>query len=50
MHPSITDFFIRESPTKMVIHAAERLPQGYYFRIFDAWRSLELQKSLYYSK
>lgn len=38
---------LRESVVKKIKQAADTLPEGYYLKIYDAWRPLELQKELY---
>jgi len=38
---------VREAVYEMLCKAHANLPQGYRFRILDAWRPFELQKELY---
>lgn len=39
--------FVRKEVYEMLLQAAERLPEGYRFRIWDTWRPFALQKELY---
>lgn len=39
--------FVREEVYKMLNEAANKLPAGYKFKIFDAWRPFALQQELY---
>lgn len=38
---------MRREVAEMLYHAAKRLPAGYRFRIWDAWRPFALQQELY---
>ncbi|MCM1440865.1 MAG: M15 family metallopeptidase [Roseburia sp.] len=38
---------VRETVYDMLLKAAKRLPSGYRFRIYDAWRSYKLQQEIY---
>ena len=38
---------VRKEVYEMLLQAAERLPEGYRFRIWDTWRPFALQKELY---
>ncbi|MBQ8146859.1 MAG: M15 family metallopeptidase [Clostridia bacterium] len=42
-----TEALVRKSVADRLLLACELLPQGYTFKIFDAWRPYEVQKSLY---
>lgn len=44
---SITVALARKSVVDKLLLALDLLPQGYTFKIFDAWRPYEVQKSLY---
>lgn len=44
---STEDVYVREMVMNLLLLAQTRLPQGYKFLIFDAWRSLETQMSLF---
>lgn len=44
---AITRAFARKTVADMLLRAAELLPVGYSFKVFDAWRPYEVQKSLY---
>lgn len=39
--------YVREEVYQMLIDAANRLPTGYQFKIYDAWRPFALQQELY---
>lgn len=39
--------YVREEVYQMLIDAANRLPAGYQFKIYDAWRPFALQQELY---
>ncbi|MBR1853923.1 MAG: M15 family metallopeptidase [Lachnospiraceae bacterium] len=39
--------YVRKEVYEMLLQAAERLPNGYRFRIWDTWRPFALQKELY---
>lgn len=41
------DCYMRESVYRLLLNALDRLPVGYGFKIFDAWRPYEVQKFLY---
>lgn len=44
---AITSCFMRESVCNMLNEASSLLPEGYRFKIFDAWRPFQVQKYLY---
>lgn len=44
---SIDRAFVRETVAEKLICAAALLPEGYTFKIFDAWRPFEVQEALY---
>ena len=44
---AITVALARKSVVDKLLLALDLLPQGYTFKIFDAWRPYEVQKSLY---
>ncbi|MBE5397647.1 M15 family metallopeptidase [Brevibacillus borstelensis] len=39
--------YLRKSAALRLVQAAERLPDGYRFVVFDGWRSYQVQSSLY---
>ena len=39
--------YVRETVSKMLLTAAQSLPAGYKFKIYDAWRPAEVQKALF---
>lgn len=45
---SVNRAFLRESAAKRLVKARSLLPNGYTFKIFDAWRPYEVQYKLYY--
>ncbi|MFD1609259.1 M15 family metallopeptidase [Oceanobacillus luteolus] len=44
---SIQECYLRESAADRLLQAAENLPEGFFFHIFDAWRPYEVQSALY---
>lgn len=44
---SLITIFIRQGVAERLIRAEEMLPKGYHLVVFDGWRPLEVQKSLY---
>jgi D-alanyl-D-alanine dipeptidase len=44
---SLITIFIRQGVAERLIRAEEMLPRGYHLVVFDGWRPLEVQKSLY---
>jgi len=52
MRNAVKQCFLREEVYDKLQEAAKLLPQGYKFRILDAWRPFDLQRELYerYSK
>ena len=47
MKHGIKECFVREEVLPMLIKAQQNLPKGYTLRIWDAWRSFDLQQELY---
>ena len=47
MKSAVTECFLRYEVYELLKKAAANLPEGYRFRIWDAWRPLSLQKELY---
>ncbi|MBU1558026.1 M15 family metallopeptidase [Patescibacteria group bacterium] len=47
LHGSNITIFLRQDVAKRLLQAERLLPTGYHLTIFDGWRSLEVQKSLY---
>ena len=46
--PGATDlFFVRSTVAKMLLEVAEALPNGYKLKLYDAWRPITVQKSLF---
>lgn len=41
------DCYLREGATQLLTEAAQQLPKNYRFMIYDAWRSFDVQKSLF---
>lgn len=44
---AISNCYLREGTVEKLNKAAESLPNGYYLKIYDAWRPLLLQEELY---
>lgn len=44
---ALQDCFVREGVVSRLVTAAETLPTGYYLHVFDGWRPLEVQQSIY---
>ena len=44
---AISIAYLRKKVADMLLAATECLPKGYAFKIYDAWRPFEVQKSLY---
>jgi len=44
---SLITIFVRQGVAERLIRAEEMLPKGYHLVVFDGWRPLEVQKSLY---
>ena len=44
---SVKDCYVRESVYQRLLSALEFLPEGYGFKIFDAWRPYAVQKFLF---
>lgn len=44
---AINAVYLRESAAELLIKAADRLPQGTNFLIYDGWRPLAVQEALY---
>lgn len=44
---SLITIFIRQGVAERLIRAEEMLPKGYHLVVFDGWRPLKVQKSLY---
>lgn len=44
---AIPTAYLRKAVAEKLLQAAAFLPEGYAFKIFDAWRPYEVQKSLY---
>lgn len=42
-----SECLLRESVVERINKAADSLPNGYYLKIYDAWRPLKLQEELY---
>lgn len=49
MKEAIDDCLVRKEVLDKLIRAKKYLPKGYTFKIWDAYRPLELQKELYYT-
>lgn len=47
LHGSNITIFLRQDVAKRLLQAERLLPTGYHLIIFDGWRSIEVQKSLY---
>lgn len=45
---SINKCLMRESVAERLLKAAHKLPAGYRFKVWDAWRPYDVQYSLYY--
>ena len=44
---AINDCYVRETVAEKLLQALSFLPEGYSFKIFDAWRPYVVQKALY---
>lgn len=44
---ALVDCYLRETVCRRLIQVAENLPRDHYLVVFDGWRPLEVQKSIY---
>ena len=44
---AISTAYLRRSAAEMLLSASKKLPEGYHFLVFDAWRPFSVQQSLF---
>ncbi len=49
LNNAVTACYLRKTVYELLLKAQANLPDGYFLRIWDAWRPLSLQKELYES-